>query len=253
MFHVRRGVTRLAAAAVAGAGCLAAAACGGSAASLSAVPLATRTADPLAGLTVAQLEAKAIADAKAASSVTLQGTTVDSGETDTISLAIKPGQGCTGTINMGSKAGSLKLIVIGTTLYLLADNTYWAANSGSDAQQVIALLGGRYIKASTTDKTMGQAALACDLSQIFSTNGKKDDITKGKVTTRDGVRVLTLNDLTDDSTGYLTDTATPLLVAFTAPKGSKDGGENATVTYGAPVTLTAPPASQVIDGSKIGL
>jgi hypothetical protein len=88
---------------------------------------------------------------------------------------------------------------------------------------------------------------------MFETNGKKDTITKGKVTTRNGTRVLALNDLTDGSTGYVTDTSDPRLIAIAAPKDSKGGAQNATVTYDAPVTLTAPPASQVIDGSKLGM
>ena len=35
--------------------------------------------------------------------------------------------------------------------------------------------------------------------------------------------------------------------------GNSIGFQWNTVTYNAPVTLTAPPASQVIDGSKLGL
>lgn len=253
MFWGKPGFVRMTLAAATGVSCLALAACGGvTASSLSVAPSASSTPDPLAKLTVAQLQEKLLADMKAASSVTMSGTTTQSGETDTVTFAIKPGRGCTGTIGMGSK-GSIKVIEIGSTVYLNMDNKYWEANGGTDAQQVIALIGGRYIKVSTTNKSMGSLASACDLSQMFSTNGKKDTFAKGKLTTLDGVRVLAVKDLTDGSTGYVSDTSKPRLIAISAPKGSKNGGENATVTYDAPVTLVAPPADQVIDGSTLGL
>ncbi len=52
---------------------------------------------------------------------------------------------------------------------------------------------------------------------------------------------------------YVTDASKPELVELSAPKGSTGGTGMATVTLKAPATLTAPPASQVIDGSKLGL
>jgi hypothetical protein len=254
MFQGRPDFVRLASVTAVAASCLAAACGSGSApaASALATPGASSTADPLAALTVNQLEAKVIADVKATSSVMLRATVVQSGATDSIDLAIKPGQGCTGTLGLASQ-GNIKLTEIGSTLYLNPDDKFWTANSGSEAQQVIALLGGRYLKVPSTDKNFQSLTGSCDLSQMFTTNGKKDDITKGKVAVRDGTRVLALNDLTDGSTGYVTDTSDPLLIAFAAPKDSKAGAENATVSYGAPLTLTPPPAAEVVDGSVLGM
>jgi hypothetical protein len=255
MFRRRPDFVRVASVTAVAASGLALGACGGAAGSpavTGAAPSAASTVDPLAALTVDQLEAKAIADAQATSSVTVRATVLQSGATDTVDIAIKPGQGCTGTLGLAS-SGSVKVTEVGSSLYLNPDNEYWTANGGSAAQQVIALVGGRYIKVPTTDKNFQSLTSACDLSQMFSTNGKRDTITKGKVTTRDGTRVLALNDLSDGSVGYVTDTGEPLLLAFAAPPGSKAGAENATVTYGAPVTLTTPPVGQVIDGSKLGM
>lgn len=51
----------------------------------------------------------------------------------------------------------------------------------------------------------------------------------------------------------MTDTSSkPELVELTAPKGSPEGSGKVTVTYDAPVRLTAPPASQVLNGSQLG-
>ena len=259
MFQGRAGLVGMASVAV-GASCLALAACssasssgstpgaGGSSSATGAAPSATSTADPLADLTADQVAAKVITTAKAAPSLTLNGSMTDSGVAETIKFALKPGQGCTGTAGSADK-GSFELTKIGDTTYLKPDKQFWETNAGSSASAVIALIDGRYIKLSPGNKSMQSLVSICDVSQMFSTDGKKDKLTKGKVTTLDGTRVLQLNDTTDGSVGYVTDTGAPQLVQFTGPKGSG----KITVTYGAPVTLTPPSPSQVLDGAKIGL
>lgn len=265
MFEGRPAFVRMTLAAAAGVSCLAAVACGssttssgGAASSASsttssggAAPSASSTADPLAGLTAAQVLAKTVADAKASSSLTLKGTLAQSSQSYTVNLAIKPGQGCTGTIGEGSK-GSFKLIVIGKTIYVNPDDAFWKANGGAEANAAIALVNGRYLKVSAGDSSMGSVADLCDVSQLLTPDSSPSKVTKGAVTTLGGTRVLPLKD-SDGSVAYVTDTSKPQLVELTAPKGSSAGTGMVTVTTGAPVTLTPPPASQVIDGSKLGL
>jgi hypothetical protein len=260
MFEGRPALVRLTLAAAAGVSCLAAVACGsnttsgagaGASVGSNTGASATSTADPLADLTVAQVEAKTVADAKASSSLTMKGAIVQSGQTITVDLGIKPGQGCTGTIGLGSK-GSMKMIVIGKTVYLDPDDAFWKANAGAEANATIALVNGRYLKTSSTDSSDGALGQICDVSTIFSTNGKPDKVTKGAVTTLNGNRVLQLKN-SDGSVAYVTDTSKPELVEIAAPKGDKNATGMVTVTADAPVTLTPPPASQVIDGSKLGM
>ncbi len=260
MFEGRPAFVRMTLVAAAGVSCLAAVACGSSTTSSGgAAPSASSTADPLAGLTAAQVGAKTVADAEASSSLTLKGSLTQSGQSYTINLAIKPGQGCMGTIGGGSK-GSFKLIVIGKTIYLNPDDAFWKASAGADATAAIALVNGRYLKVSTSDSNIAPLADLCDVSQLFSsddpsgktTKGPSGKTTKGAVTTLGGTRVLPLKD-PDGSVAYVTDTSKPQLVELVAPKGSSAGPGKVTVTTGAPVTLTPPPASQVIDGSKLGI
>jgi hypothetical protein len=205
----------------------------------------------LAGLTVAQVEAKTVADAKASSSLTLKGSIVQSGQAISVDLGIKPGQGCTGAIGEGAK-GSFKMIVIGKTIYMNPDAAFWKANAGAEANAAIALVHGRYLKVSSSGSSEASLGDICDVSTIFSTNGKPDKVTKGAVTTLGGNRVLQLKN-SDGSVAYVTDASKPQLVEIAAPKGDKNGTGAVTVTTGAPVTLTPPPASQVIDGSKLGM
>jgi hypothetical protein len=258
MFQGGRGFIRVTLAAGAGLSCLALAACGGSASSAASGSVAsgtnaasaTSTADPLAGLSAAKVQAETVADAKAASSLTLKGSLTQSGQGYTVDLGIKPGHGCAGTIGEGAK-GSFKIIEIGKTVYINPDDTFWKTYAGASAGASIALVGGRYLKGSTSDNGMASMASLCDVSQMFSTIGTASGVTKGAVTTLNGVRVLPLN----SSTGiaYVTDTSKPDLIELTAPGGSKNGSGLITVTTNSPVTLTAPPASQVVDGSKLGM
>ena len=212
---------------------------------------AASTADPLASLSAKQVEAKVIADANAASSLALVGSISKSGEITTVDMAVKPGHGCTGTMGIAGQ-GSFKLTKIGGTVYLKPDKKFWEANGGPQASQVIALVNGRYLKLSPGDKNMGSLATICDVSQMFSTGGKQDTVARGKVAALGGTRVLALKDTSEDTVMYVTDTSKPQLVEMTAPKGAKNGSGKIVVTYGAPVTLTAPPAGQVLDGSQLG-
>jgi hypothetical protein len=261
--HVgRSGFARVAAVATTGACCLAAAACGGgSSTNPGAAPSVSRTADPLASLTSDQIQAEALSDAEAAPTLTVDGSVAQTSQTYTVDLAFKHGLGCAGTVGVGGE-GTIKIIKIGKTIYLNPDKQFWTVNSGSEASAVIALVNGRYIQTTTTDKNAAGLADLCNVSQLLngedgsqsSTGGESSPpttVTKGPVTTIGGTRVLKLKD-SDGSFAYVTDTSKPEIVKVTAPKGSADGSGTITVTVGTPVTLTPPPASQVIAGSQLG-
>ncbi len=261
MFEGRPAFVRMALVAAAGVSCLAAVACGSStgssgaaaSASASASASATSTIDPLAGLTANQIKAKVVADAEASSTLTMKGTVVQSGQTITFDLGVKPGKGCTGTVGLGSK-GSFKMIVIGKTVYMDPDNAFWKANAGAEANATIALVNGRYLKLPQSESGDGALGQLCDLSATFTdNNGKPEKITKGGVTTLGGTRVLQLKDASEGTVVYVTDTSKPQLIEEATDKGNKNASGAFTVTIGAPVTVSAPPASQVIDGSKLGM
>jgi hypothetical protein len=251
MLSVRSGLVRIAAVGVAGVGCLTATACGGvTATSLSAAPSASSTVDPLAGVSASKVVAEAQADAEAAPSLTLDGTVTQQGQNDTIDVGIKRGQGCTGTVGLAGQ-GTVKLTVIGKTIYMNPDKQFWTANAGSSANAVIALVSGRYIKVPSSDKNVASVADLCDVSKLIDP-GSTHTYTKGAVTTLDGRRVLAING-SNGGTGYVTDTSKPEYVEVTAPKGDKNGSGKVVISVDAPVTLAAPPASEVIDGTTLGM
>jgi hypothetical protein len=251
MFPGRPGFARVAAVAVAGASCLAAVACGSStASSLSTAARATSAPDPLASLTASKVLAEAQANLKAASSLTMAGSTVDSGQSDVVNLGLKPGQGCEGTVGESGQ-GTFKIVVIGTTTYIDASNQFWKSQGGPHGAAIAALVNGRYIKTSSNVNGMSAMAKVCDLSKNVAPY-LTGTFTKGKLTSLGGTRVLPLVN-SDEGEIYVTDTSKPEIVEVIDTKDTGNGTGKVTFSVGARVTLAAPPASQVIDGSLFGL
>ena len=127
----RPGLARMALVITASVGCLALAACTGSSGTTGAALGASGAADPLAGLTGNEIALRAMADVNAASGVTMTGSITQQGETFNVSLAVKPGQGCTGTILDIGKDGSYQLLDIGTTEYVIPDKRFSLATFGA--------------------------------------------------------------------------------------------------------------------------
>ena len=65
--------------------------------------------------------------------------------------------------------------------------------------------------------------------------------------------MLPLKVAAEDSTVYVTDTSKPEVVEVFAAKSAPNGSGKLMFSVGTPVTLTAPPASQVLDGSAFGM
>ena len=146
--------------------------------------------------------------------------------------------------------GSFKLILIGPTVYINPDKQFWTANAGSNASAVIALINGRYLKTTTSDKNMAGIGDLCDVHKLLTSGGTTAEA-KEAVTMLGGIRVVPLK-ISDGSTDYVTDTSSPQFVEATSPTGSVNGSGKVTIAVNTPVTVAAPPASQVIDGSQLG-
>jgi len=252
MLHGRRRLVRLMTVTAAGAGVLAGlAGCAGTNGPQAATATRAWTApDPLAGLTGQAVAVKATADAAAARSLVMNGTVSQSGASYALDLGIKRGQGCSGTVGISGK-GTVKLTVVGTTVYLNPDKKFWTAVGGANASAVIGLLDGRYIKVPPDDPSASSFTALCDISTLIGSGGQPGTVTREPLTALNGRRVIPLK-VSDGSTDYVTDTSAPQLFEAVAPKGAQEAGR-LTFSFGAPVTVAAPPASQVIDGAQLGL
>jgi hypothetical protein len=207
------------------------AACGSSSSSSHAAA----AADPLASLSAVQIGDKAVADFKAASSVHMAGSATGSGETVDVNLWLASDK-CAGTITQPG-VGSFQLLEVDGTAWVKPDEQFLKSKAGSNPA-VLQLMQGKYLK-----DTSSQFSQLCNLTQIadsFKTgNGT---LVKEPYTQIAGQRVLPLR-ATDNSVGYVTDSAEPLLIRV-----SKTGSGLVNLTdYNVPFTVTPPPAAQVID------
>ena len=205
--------------------------------------------DPLASMSAKQVLTKAESNLKAASTFGFSGSVNESERRTTVHLDYKRGTGCKGTIAVAGQGG-FALTVIGTTAWVQPDDAFWRTYAGSNAAQAIALFHGRYLKGSTANANVASLTKLCDVNSLVSQLGVPEDVVKGKVTTVGGQQVLPLTDKAKGGTLYVTDTSNPQVVQVVNTTAGESG--KITFTMGNPVTLTAPPASQSIDGSSFG-
>jgi hypothetical protein len=219
--------------------CLAAAGCGGGGSS-----------DALSGLTAQQIITKSANDLKAQSSFHISGTAAEDSENIGLDFSYLRGQGCEGTLSLGSK-GSLALIVIGNTVYIKPDTQFWKSFGGSQANSVLPIVGGKYLKTTKGDSTAADFTQFCNADSLASSFTKPTDVVKGAMTTINGQQALELKDQSKGGVLYVTNTSSPQVLRVTGDQSGNSGQIDFT-DYGQSVTLTAPPASDVLNGSQYG-
>ena len=242
---------------------LLAAAIAGSATACASGGSGTTGSSALVGKSPDQIVQKSVADLKAASSVRITGKLVDSGQGVTLDLVDVAAQGCQGTIGLGAStaatgsssapvSGTADLVVSDGTVYMKLDQSFFkTANLGLPASEFSDVVG-KYIKLTPTSDLASFAQL-CNPSTLAGAFAKEDTgfVTAGSAMIN-GQPALGFKQpkKTSNGTVYVSDTATPEIVRIAGPsdEGSVDFSD-----YNAPATITAPPASEVIDGGKFGL
>jgi hypothetical protein len=237
------GASVLAAAAV-----LSATACGSSSSSTSA----------LAGMSPDQIVQKSVADLKAASSVRITGQVVNSGQTIAVDLTDVAAKGCQGTIGLAAPAtsstkavsGTADIVEVDSIVYMkLSDSFFTSAGlPASEFSQV----SGKYIKLASGSNLASFAQL-CNPSTLSTAFSKQDTgFAKAGTATVNGQPTLAFKQPKNPSNGtvYVSESATPQILRIAGPAGQ---GSIDFSDYNAPATITAPSASQIVDGSKFGL
>jgi hypothetical protein len=218
----------------------------------SASAIASSTSSPLGPLDRqpnSEIVAKAITDLKAASSLHIVGTGTSSGTPVAWDLSLAPGRGCTGKISTGS-TGTFQIIVLGTQVWVKPDATFWKKTPWSNSP-TLNQLEGKYLKTTTTSNGLGAMADLCDPNKsiIPDLPGDTAGLTKAIAVTVNGEKALAMA----ASNGILTisDTTTPKILRITT--GGSAPSHLDFTDYNKPLTLTPPPADEILDGSKYGL
>lgn len=207
--------------------------------------------DPLSSTTANQAAQEAVANLKSASTVTMDGSVSQSGATYTIDLETKTGTGCTGTVGEAGK-GSVALVVLGKTVWLKPDNQMWKSFLGSaQAGPAIALVNGRYLKSSAKDASSLASLIGlCDPDTLVSGITKSANFSKGTLSSVNGKKVLPLEAGAHGGTLDVTDESVPEIAEIYGTSAGNNG--KIVFTEGSPVTVTAPPASQSLNGAQFG-
>ena len=222
----------------------------------------TTGSSALVGKSPDQIVQQSVADLKAASSVRITGKLVDSGQGVTLNLVDVAAQGCQGTIGLAAGtaaaggsapvSGTADLVVSDGTVYMKLDQSFFkTANLGLPASEFSDVVG-KYIKLTSTSDLANFAQL-CNPSTLSGAFAKEDTgfVTAGSAMIN-GQPALGFKQPKNTSNGtvYVSDTATPEIVRITGPsnEGSVDFSD-----YNVPATITPPPASEIVDGSKFGL
>jgi hypothetical protein len=193
--------------------------------------------------------------------VRITGKLVDSGQGVTLDLVDVAAQGCQGTIGLAARtpatgsaavSGTADLVVADGTVYMKLDQSFFKTAGLGLPPSEFSDVVGRYIKLTSTSDLASFAQL-CNPSTLSGAFAKEDTgfVAAGSAMIN-GQPALGFKQPKNTSNGtvYVSDTATPEIVRIAGPsnEGSVDFSD-----YNVPATITAPPASEVVDGSKFGL
>jgi hypothetical protein len=227
----------------------------------------TSSATPVPG-TPDQIVQQAVSDLKAATSLRINGSVVSQGTNITIDFTDVAAHGCQGTLALAASpsssgaaasgaavsgaavSGLADLIEVNSTVYMKLDKSFFK-NLGLPTA-VFAEVTGKYIKVTSTSELANFAQL-CDPSTLASSFDQElTGFVKDGTSTIGGQATEAFKQPAHAGSGivYVSESATPEILRLQGPGGE---GQVTFSNYNAPATITAPPASDVIDGSKFGL
>lgn len=193
---------------------------------------------------VAQIEDDVQSALKAASSLHMAGSIIESGQQMDFDVSVDTAGDCTGT--MGLHDTTVRLLGVKGDYYFKAPRAFWKAEEPAELDQVWSLVGGKWVKIGASD----QMADLCDLTQF--TKGLFDDDGPDK-----GTKVVGPSQFAGQPTVELKGTsddgsATEIQVLASSPHYPVrlDAGSQGEMTFSdfdTPVRVTAPDAAQTVD------
>lgn len=233
-----------------------ASACEGTARPAASTPTATARSgtSPLKSLTSYQIIDKAFANTEAAPSVAISGKVTRSGQLTSLRglSLVNGGSGCIGDIYR-SQLGTFQLIDDGTSFWVLPSLDYWQS-AGKDSRAAAPAVEGKYLQVTPGGTSLGALASLCSLKTLVGTGpspARRTGFGPPEPTLVGGLPALLVPDAADGGYAIVSDTAQPLLLSLFVPGG--DGEDLSFAYFATPVTMAAPPDTEVVDGSQYGL
>ena len=152
-----------------------------------------------------------------------------------------------------SGIGTFQLIDDGTTAWVLPNPDFWTY-SGTKYAAVAPALTGKYLQLTPGASGLGALTGFCSLTALVGTGPsplRKTGFAAPALTTVGGLPAVKIADKADGGYAIVSDTAQPQLLRFYVP--GLNGGSLSFAYYATPVTVSAPAATEVVDGSQYGL
>lgn len=201
--------------------------------------------DPLGGMNANEITMKAFSDLNNASSVHVTGPSNGGGTNYNLDVTLST-KNCQGTYATPAK-GTFHVLTLDGTTYFSANQLYWKSSGASGSN--LSLLTSHIIKVGPNSQTLAALNTLCHPSQLAkSFTGNVSGMIDRGWTTINGQKVMHITDGGDAAGIYVSDSSTPEVIRLNA-------GSNLDLVfsnYNAPLNLTAPPASQLLDGKKMG-
>lgn len=170
-----------------------------------------------------------------------------------IDLALDTKGQCVGSLAMPGMGG-FEVVNDGNQAWIKPDAKFWETFGGKDGAKAAELFKGRWLSGVNSDPKAKQLTEVCNLKsftkEIAGDDGSK--VTKGTAGTVDGQKTFSLKSVDKDGEESLIHVLTEgkfYPVRIDHPKGESTGQMNFT-DFDKPITITPPPAAEVIDISK---
>jgi len=215
----------------------------------SGAPVTTTPAENgVADLSPTEILAKATEALGQAGSVHVKGGGFTEGQQFGLDMKYGP-DGANGSVTANGQ--TIELLRVGSTVYVKASEAFWRSTGQAAAAE---LLKGRYLKVPASTPNFAELSSLTDLrknaKELLAPDGT---VTKAERKTVRGVDAIGLKS-SKGGTLYVAVRGEPypLEVIPGADGKSDETGSLEFLDYGVPVTVTAPPAEQVVDVSKLG-
>uniref|UniRef100_A0AAU2JNF2 Lipoprotein n=1 Tax=Streptomyces sp. NBC_00049 TaxID=2903617 RepID=A0AAU2JNF2_9ACTN len=209
---------------------------------------------PFADLSGSEVADQSVDALRGAASLTVSGKVWDEGKPMELKMAVSKTGDCRGTIT--SQDGSFELIRNSEFVFINADEPFYRSQTKDlpkeQADDAVKQLAGHWLKSKASDADSKELSALCDLDELLKAFDDSQGAEKGKVTSVDGQKALTLSTKTDEGTETLlvATEGKPYLL-----KASVDGKEPAELSFSGidkPVQAEAPAGKDVIDADELG-
>ncbi|MET9428175.1 MULTISPECIES: hypothetical protein [unclassified Streptomyces] len=221
----------------------------------SASPSPAKPVDPFAGMTADQIADKSLDVTKAVDSLKAKVTDTVEKVPETFEVVVSKTGECDGTLT--SEGASVQFRHAAKAYYLKGDEKYWRQGEEDSPKEevdaMVEILKGRWVEMPQADAEAEGMAEMCDSDGLLDVGDDVTGLTRGADTTVDGqpAAVLTKKDGAETTTLYVAAKGEPYLLKYTVVGGEAPASGDFR-DFGKPVTVTAPPADQIVDLEKLG-